>query len=529
MLVALGATIVLLSVVPAGSAPATTAPGGGTLLVTTPLAMATLDPALSGPARDAIWYATCATLTAFRDAPAPVGLSTRPEAAVGPPEISRDGRTYVFKVRSGLRFSDGSLLTAANFARALGRVLNPAMGSPGAAIFSDIRQVSASGLRLRITLNRPSGDLITRLALPFACPVPLGFPVNPSGVDLSVGSGPYYIARFVPASLLVLRRNGYYRGARPHHVDSVVVTMGGDVDGDIKAVEDGRADVLHVTIPSELRQGLAQRYGVNRKQLFRVRGVGTAALVLNSSSPLFEDNAPLRRAVNFAVDRAEIVRQTPSGFLSRMPTDQILPRLVPGWRDSVIYPLTGPNLPSAHRLAQGNLRGGQAILYTIPGSVFPDEAQVIVRNLRAIGLDVQVKLMSQDVIKAKAGIPGERYDMILAGAWCCPSSRFPLEYPDPASAIVRLLGGKNARKPAGNTNLAYFDVATYNRQMAAADRLVGKARFQAFSRLEADMMGKEAPWAPLYEDSEWLLVSTRVGCMGAHPVFVRDYAAMCLR
>src|SRR5262249_47255383 len=151
LLVALGATLVLAGV-PAGSGSAAAAAGGGTLLVITPpppngglSGITALDPALTPPqeaSRPAgIWYATCATVTAFPDKPAPEGLLPQPEAAAGPPAISRDGRTYVFTVRRGLRFSDGSPLTAGNFARALDRVLNPAMASPGALMFSDVRRV----------------------------------------------------------------------------------------------------------------------------------------------------------------------------------------------------------------------------------------------------------------------------------------------------------------------------------------------------------------------------------------------------
>lgn len=126
--------------------------------VATPLHVASgrLDPALV-PQASLIWYATCATLMAFRDAAAPGGLTTRPEAAVGPPAVSRDVRTYVFRVRRGLRFSDGSPLTAANFARAFGRVRDPVMGSPRAGLFSDVMRVTPSGLRLRIELRTPSG------------------------------------------------------------------------------------------------------------------------------------------------------------------------------------------------------------------------------------------------------------------------------------------------------------------------------------------------------------------------------------
>ncbi len=520
-LIALGFAVAFWTI--AGTASGTPGGDGGALVVTTPLDFASLDPALSParPATSALWYATCATLMAFRDAPAPEGLTTQPEAASGPPAVSGDGRTYVFTVRRGLHFSDGSPLTAGNFARALGRVRDPSMGSPGARLFSDIKRVSANGLRLRIELSKPSGDLSMRLALPVACPVPLGFPIDPAGVNLTVGSGPYYIARFVPDTEIVLRRNRYYRGTRPHHVTSVDVTMGGDVNTDIKAVEDGRADVLYVEIPSELRSGLAGRYGVNRRQLFRIRGWDTGALVLNTSRPLFKDNVPLRKAVNFALDRAEIVRQTPSGSLSRTPTDQVMPSRIPGWRDYDLYPVAGPDLTRARQLAQGNLRGGKAILWTIPGSIFPDEAQVIASNLRAIGLDVQVQVMAVDVLNAKAGIPGAPYDMILAG--------FSLAYPDPAQGLVLQLGGDNARKPVGNDNFAYFDQPAYNRRMAAADRLTGSARFQAFSKLDADIMRNQAPWAPLYETSAWLLVSNRVDCLRAQPVFVRDFAAMCLQ
>jgi ABC-type transport system substrate-binding protein len=146
---------------------------------------------------------------------------------------------------------------------------------------------------------------------------------------------------------------------------------------------------------------------------------------------------------------------------------------------------------------------------------------VVVSNLQKIGLDVQVKVMAPDVINATAGIPGARYDMIL--------NEWQLNYPDPGSALVRFLDGEYARKAAGNTNLAYFDQPAYNRRMAAADRLTGMARFRAFSKLDADIMRNEAPWAPLYEGVSMALVSKRVGCLRLQPAAGQDYAAMCLR
>src|SRR5262245_12266898 len=82
--VALG--IVVVVGMGAERAASRSAPVGGTLRVAAPTDLPSLDPALARPLANATWYATCATLTAFRDAGAPAGLTTRPEAAA---EIGR--------------------------------------------------------------------------------------------------------------------------------------------------------------------------------------------------------------------------------------------------------------------------------------------------------------------------------------------------------------------------------------------------------------------------------------------------------
>src|SRR5262245_47732278 len=128
-LVALGVASAL-ALGAADSAPGLAVGSGGTLRIVVPAgAVPLLDPAVeASPAGwGSLWYATCATLMAFRDSAGPQGFELRPEAAVGPPEVSADRRTYVFTVRRGLRFSDGSRLTAANFEDALDRVTDPIM------------------------------------------------------------------------------------------------------------------------------------------------------------------------------------------------------------------------------------------------------------------------------------------------------------------------------------------------------------------------------------------------------------------
>ena len=243
-------------------------------------------------------------------------------------------------------------------------------------------------------------------------------------------------------------------------------------------------------------------------------------LALNTSRPLFRGNVALRKAVNLALDRTAIAKAGPGWPRSHQPTDQILPHWMPGWSDERIYPLRAPNLQRARSLANGNLRGGKAVLYTSQIPFLVDQANLIARQLSEIGLEVTVTPLAPAVIDARAGTPGAPYDLLL--------TRYFVQYPDPADVMIRLLAGEQARQPVGNTNHAYFDNPAYDRRMAAANRLAAAPRRKAFSELDAAIMRDAAPWAPLYEGSTWLFLSNRVGCVKLHPVFRMDLAAMCL-
>ena len=111
------------------------------------------------------------------------------------------------------------------------------------------------------------------------------------------------------------------------------------------------------------------------------------AFVFNTQSGPFADPR-LRRAVNYAIDRPALSKDTAYGHVGR-PADQFIPPVIPGFEDAAIYPLDGPDVAAARRLA-GDERH-HAVLYTCGGTGCIRDAQILQSNLEAIGIDLEVR------------------------------------------------------------------------------------------------------------------------------------------
>jgi peptide/nickel transport system substrate-binding protein len=448
------------------------------------------------------------------------------EVAPGSARVSDGRRTYTFALRSGFRFSDGTPVRASAFARAINRVLAPGIDSPFAPYLRDIvgadetlkgRTPTAAGLTARgntliVRLERPVPDFLLRTG--FLCAVPPTLPVDPEGVGAFPAAGPYYIAEYRAAERIVIRRNRFYGGKRPHHVDGFTVDLrASSFDEVLDRVERGDADWGFAIAAAYLdpARGLAARYGINKSQFFLTSGFGFRGFAFNTSRPLFRNNPNLRKAVNFAIDRSAL-RRAGGGALESRLSDQYLPPTMRGFRDVRIYPLDGPDLRRARALARGHRRGGKAVLYTVDSSPMPAFAQSIRQDLAKIGLDVTVKVIPLTAYFGRLGATGP-YDIGFA-PWLA-------DYDDPYAVLNVLLDGRFV----GSTNWARFDSPEYNRLLRRAARLQGAARQRAYGELDVRLARDAAPLVAIDYTNEPTLVSKRVGCVT--PQF--DLTAVCLK
>jgi ABC-type oligopeptide transport system substrate-binding subunit len=472
-----------------------------------------IDPALSFQAISLL-QATCLT----------------PAQAAPPPKVSKDGLTYTYTIRKGQRFNNGERVTAVSFAHELARVLSPEVQSGAAQYYENIagarefesgKAKSVSGLVARgrtlvIRLAQPTPDLPARLGMTFACAVPAGLPFVPDGVSAPLpAAGPYFIARYVPGHLILLERNRRYHGRRPHHVDEFRATFVDSSATGVARVARGQADWVDEQ-SSQVYAGVRKRFKLGPHQLFVRPALATWLLVMNTSRGVFKENVPLRRAVNYAIDRPALIRQ---GQLTARPTDQYLPPAMPGFRNARLYPLRRPNLRRAGALARGHTRNRVAVLYTTDVPARVAQAQVVKTDLARIGLRVDVKPFPGPNFFQRLFLnPSEPFDLAILGSGA--------DYPDPYAMLNVLFEGKFA-KGDFLSNFSRFDSRKWNGLLERAARRRGAARYRAYGRLDVRLARDAAPAAAYANDELFTLVSRRTGCVHVHPGL--DLGAVCLR
>lgn len=488
-------------------------PPKDTLVVSQAQDFTSLDPALASSQQ--AWeleYATCAKLLDYPDRAGYRGTRLVPEIATSLPRISADRLTYVLTLRRGWRFSDGTPVTAKSFSRAFERARSPELLSPAVSYLREVSGWWAHGRRFVVRLTSPAPDFTQRLALPYFCAVPPSAPNVQS--DTLPSAGPLAIQSYVYGRSLLLKRNPYYRGPRRVRVQHVLYRFGAFPSQIRLQIERGEAD--YGVVASSAFASLAQKLGASR-HLFVVQQPTVAYLALNTQRPLFKDNPQLRRAVNYALDRPTLAHLF--GTRGATPADEYLPPGFPGYEPKHIYPVDGPDLATARRLARGHLRGGHAVFVSCGSQDCQERAIAVSEALKRIGLHVRIDVTPGYGQFTLAAVRGSKFD--IADVITRP------DYGDPYGIVDKLLDGRVIRE-VGNTNISYFADRRFDRAIDAAQHLKGVARDRAYGRLGLAVARTEAPLAAYAVLNARVFVSSRVGCVTYQPVYGLDLAGICL-
>jgi peptide/nickel transport system substrate-binding protein len=436
-------------------------------------------------------YATAAKLYNYPDKAGQAGGLLRPEVASGF-RVGNGGKTYTFTIRKGFRFSDGTPVTAKNFAYAITRARDPQLNSPAAQFITDIGNVRATGNTLVVHLRQANASLLTILAMPFFQATSTKLPLSAEVTGGYPSAGPYYFARNDVDALTSLRRNPYWKGNRPRNLAGVDVHWNMNEQTAFQQTLGNQLD--EGPIPAAEVQNIAQRFGVNKSRFWAKPTQCMGYIVLNNSSGVFAGNAPLRRAVNWAIDRTSYAGNS----YTLRPWTHILGPFVPGSVTARKLQPYGdrPNLAKARKLAAGHLRDGNVVVaYRSSGTIDPGRAQIARQALVDLGISpdrIVMKGFSGADIYTQMGV-GNGIDMFVSIGWCS-------DYP----------GVPAGKELSSWLSTAGVHNAALDRKIAAAEKLSEPARSRALGRLDLVIMRQVAPIVPMVTYNNLFFLSNRV-------------------
>jgi len=222
--------------------------------------------------------------------------------------ISKDYKTYIFKIRRGVKFHDGSPLTARDIKASYDKIIFPPSGivSIRKAFYSAVEKVEApDDTTVVFLLKHPAASFLTSLASPFN----FIYKADILAKDMRwyekniLGSGPFKFVEHVAGSHWVGKRNeDFYIKGRPF-LDGYRITYIKDTAARLAAIRSGR-------VMSEFRFfGPSQRDDVvnalgNKIRVQETPLTFTMIVLLNSKKKPFDD-VRVRRAMTLALDRWE--------------------------------------------------------------------------------------------------------------------------------------------------------------------------------------------------------------------------------
>lgn len=232
-------------------------------------------------------------------------------------KVSEDGKSYVFTLREGVLYSDGSTLTAENVKRNIEAVLQNMGKHSWLEAVSIIEKVEAiDELKVKIDLKESYYPFLQELTLirPLRMLGDSGFPASGSTAEeivTPVGTGPWVLTDYVKDSHAEFTRNDNYWGEKPK-IGKVIIKVIPDSQARIMALEKGDIDLIFGSgqlAPIEY-QTLQQK---GQYQTLISGPLSTRVLAINSTvAPTNEKE--VRLALHYAMDRKIIVEHLLNGL-----------------------------------------------------------------------------------------------------------------------------------------------------------------------------------------------------------------------
>jgi oligopeptide transport system substrate-binding protein len=444
-------------------------------------------------------------------------------------EIRNDGKLYVFHLRSDVYFQDdtafeggkGRKVVASDFVHSFFRLFD-ARVSDATTLLNNVDRNFEGTLQgfkasddttFMIYLKKPFAPFMSILTMKYFSVVPIEA-IDKYGQDFGnhpVGTGPFQMKRWEHGNRLVLIRNGHYfekdaQGNALPYLEGVAVSFIKDAETSFLEFMDGNLDMASgfaamnprevFTANSQLRNELKSKCYLQRMPFIKTDYFGFIIDAKDVKAPI--NMKAIRQAINYAIDREELVRYMRFG-VGIPAINGFVPPFLPGNKDSKVEGYKyDPDKASALLAKAGfpNGKGLPDISIFVSNEAAPI-AQVIQPQLQRVGIKLNIHV-ERPAVLAEGVVSGQCY--FFKKSWVG-------DYPD-AENFLSLFYSPNF-SPQGVNYCHYSDPkfdSLYEKAVAETDDTLRYSEYRAMDR----MVMEAAPIVPLYYDEVVRLVNNHV-------------------
>ena len=413
-------------------------------------------------------------------------------------QISSDGMVYTFTLREGVKFHDGSPVTAEDVVYSVKRSAgmlepkDPTVAVDSAlSVISDV--VAADERTIEIRLKRVDTELLPYLT----CAI---VPKDYGELDTKpIGTGPFKFVSYTPLQSIVLEKNSEYYIEGVPYLDRVTFKISSNTDAAFMELQAGAIDILPYITDAQASQ-LPKGYHMESGPMNLIQGL----FINNKVTPF--DNKLVRQALCYAVDRQAVIDMVAGGRGNVIGTN-----MYPGFKKYYDESLVNvyPYDPEKARelLKEAGYPDGFKFTITVPSNYqyHIDTAQVIVEQLKQVGITAQIQLVEwsswrSDVYK------GRNYETTLVGLAADPA---------PRKALARFCS------TAENNFMNYFNPdfdAIFKQGEAETEE---EKKIELYKQMQA-MLTNDAVAVYIQDPHQMTAVSDKLGGYTYYPIYVQD-------
>ena len=464
---------------------------GGELKVGLEADIASLDPAFNydfstGPVDSNI----CENLLKFdADGKAVPSLAEKIEA--------KDPQTYVFTIRKGVTFQDGSPMTIDDVIFSLERTKNPDVAAYVGWMLGDVDKIEkVDEQTLKITLKVPDSTFPYKVATTAGAVISKAyFEAHKDSFGKPDGgvmcTGPFKYVSWTSGNEIILEKNANYWD-KPNggpYVDRIVFKILSEATTRIAALQTNELDIILMKIPGD-QVPVAQK--IDTINLTTSDGFCIDAAEFNVQRKPW-DNAKLRQAINYAVDKAGVTKNLLGDTAMVGKASAVMPSLWSFEKDTWQaawdkVPAYEKDLDKAKKLLEESgvkpedINGKEIMVDDNPTRM--GQALAIQAAVAELGLKLEIKKVTPQELNSATFGAAREYDISVQN-WCA-------DYADPAANLVPLFHSKNAGD--GGANYANYKNPEVDKLLDEQSKVIDTAKRTELMIQAQALIAEDSPW-----------------------------------